>query len=374
MKIGIISGEFPPMPGGVGDFTRGLAEHIRAHGHEVHILSRPGSYSANLDVGAVKGWGLGCLPAIRRWVQRLGISIVNLQYQTAAYDMSPFIHFLPDVIGVPLITTFHDLRHPYLFPKAGALRDWIVLRLARRSAGVITTNQEDDLRLRQLPNRRVIPIGSSIPNAIGNGDGPATRRGRARSDDEAFTLGHFGFVKGIKGLDYLLEAMARLRADGHDLRLQFIGGRRNMVDSSEDDTYLASLDSHITYHGLDDLVTRTGYLPQDEVATRFGAVDLMVLPFADGASFRRSSLIAAIHCGCAILTTEPVTPIDCFAHGKNLWLVPPRSASALEKAILALMRDRAKLDQLRKGAAALSARFDWDEIARETVAFFLAVV
>jgi glycosyltransferase involved in cell wall biosynthesis len=374
MKIGIITGEFPPMPGGVGDFTRGLAEHISAHGHDVHILSRPGSYSANLDVGAVNGWGLGCLPAIRRWVQRLGLSIVNLQYQTAAYDMSPFIHFLPAAIGVPLITTFHDLRHPYLFPKAGALRDWIVLRLARKSAGVITTNQEDDQRLGRLPNRRLIPIGSSIPKTICNRDDLATQPGPARADDEAFILGHFGFVKEIKGLDYLLEAMARLRADGHDIRLQFIGGRRNIVDSSEDDTYLAGLDSRITYHGLDERVASTGYLPQHEVATRFGAVDLMVLPFTDGASFRRSSLIAAIHCGCAILTTEPLTPVHCFAHGKNLWLVPPRSAGALEKAILALMRDRAKLDQLRKGAAALSNRFDWDEIARETIAFFLAVI
>lgn len=369
MKIGIITGEFPPMPGGVGDFSRGLAEQIRAAGHDVHILSRPGSYSANLNVGAVNGWGLGCLPAIRRWVQRLGISIVNLQYQTAAYDMSPFIHFLPGLIDVPLITTFHDLRHPYLFPKAGALRDWIVMRLARSSAGVITTNQEDDLRLRDLPNRCIIPIGSSIRHLNGDDNIPATRW-RAQRDAESFVLGHFGFVKAIKGIDYLLGAMARLRADGHDLRLVFIGGWRNSVDTREDDDYLAALDDRIMRHGLKDAVTRTGYLPDEEVAACFGAVDLMVLPFTDGASYRRSSLIAAIHCRCAILTTEPSAPIGAFVHGENMWLVPPRSTAALQEAILALMRDRSQLDRLRTGAAALSAHFDWDQIARETIAFF----
>ena len=47
------------------------------------------------------------------------------------------------------------------------------------------------------------------------------------------------------------------------------------------------------------------YLPDNEVAACFGAVDLVVLPFTDGASYRRSSLIAAIHCRRAILTTEP---------------------------------------------------------------------
>ncbi len=369
MKIGLITGEFPPMPGGVGDFTRGLAERMREHGREVQVLSRKGSSFAGLHIDTINGWGPLCLPAIRQWVQRHSISVVNMQYQTAAYDMSPFIHFLPGVVGVPLITTFHDLRHPYLFPKAGALRDWIVMRLARSSAGVITTNQEDDLRLRDLPNRRIIPIGSSIPYSHGDDAEPAIRRWRAICDAESFVLGHFGFVKEIKGIDYLLDAMARLRADGHDLRLVFIGGRHNTVDTSEDDAYVATLDGRIQQHGLKDAVTRTGYLPDNEVAACFGAVDLMVLPFTDGASYRRSSLIAAIHCRRAILTTEPSAPIDTFIHGENMWLVPPRSTAALQAAILALMRDRAQLERLRTGAAALSAHFDWDQIARQTIAF-----
>lgn len=374
MKIGLITGEFPPMPGGVGDFSRGLAVRIRDNGREVKILSREGSSCAGLDVDTINGWGPFCLPAIRQWVKRHRISVVNLQYQTAAYHMSPFIHFLPGVVGVPLITTFHDLRHPYLFPKAGALRDWIVMRLARSSAGVITTNQEDDLRLRDLPNRRIIPIGSSIPYLKSEDTNLATQHWRAQCDAETFILGHFGFVKAIKGIDYMLDAMARLRADGHDLRLVFIGGRRNTVDTSVDDAYLATLDDRINHHGLNDYVTRTGFMPDNEVAACFGAVDLMVLPFTDGASYRRSSLIAAIHCRCAILTTEPQAPIDTFVHGENMWLVPPRSAAALQEAILALMRGRRKLDRLRTGAAALSAHFDWDQIMRETIAFCQASI
>ena len=48
MKIGLITGEFPPMPGGVGDFTRSLAEALRKRGHEIHILSRQGFGQRNL--------------------------------------------------------------------------------------------------------------------------------------------------------------------------------------------------------------------------------------------------------------------------------------------------------------------------------------
>jgi len=369
MKIGLVSGEFPPMPGGVGDFTRILGERLLEQGQEPHVLSRPGSTSDSLPVSAVSGWGPGCIPAIRAWIRRNRIAIVNLQYQTAAYGMSPFIHFLPRALSVPVVTTFHDLRYPYLFPKAGPLRDWIVMHLARSSAGVITTNHEDDRRMQALSHRRIIPIGSSVPSLTDGRNDAAEWRRRACPDDDAFLIGHFGFLKAVKGLDYLIDAMANLRAAGCKLRLLLIGGRSNTVDKSEDAAYLRRLESRIQQQGLQDLVAWTGFLPDHEVAACFQAVDLMALPFTDGASFRRSSLIAALHNACAILTTEPPFNVEVFCHATNLWLVPARSATAIETAIRRLMRDRDQLHRLRAGAAELSAHFDWDVITRNTIDF-----
>ena len=95
MNIGLISGEFPPMPGGVGDFTRLLAENLRgALGHDVHVLSRAGAVHEQLPVSTISGWGAGCLLQIRRWARRFALDIVNLQYQTAAFNMSPYHSFL----------------------------------------------------------------------------------------------------------------------------------------------------------------------------------------------------------------------------------------------------------------------------------------
>ncbi len=374
MKIGLISGEFPPMPGGVGDFTRSLAESLCDKGHDVHILSRSGSTSASLNVSAVRGWGLRSLPAIRAWARQLGLDIVNLQYQTAAFDMSPFIHFLPIAVDQPLVTTFHDLRHPYLFPKAGRLRDWIVKRLAHSSAGIITTNHEDDICLARLPNRRLVPIGSSIPRANRSEGAALAGRWREPADANTFVLGHFGFVNAVKGIDFLIEALATLRSAGHDLRLLFIGARRNKVETDEDAAYLSALEARIERLGLVDAIDWTGYLTDREAAACFGAIDLMALPFTDGASYRRSSLIAAIHSGCAILTTEPSVSVDSFEQGTNLWLVPRCSADAITGAVRQLMSDREQLKGLRSGAIQLSRHFDWDVIARETIAFYQTII
>ena len=39
MKIGLITGEYPPQQGGVGDFTRELARALIAAGHEAQVVT-----------------------------------------------------------------------------------------------------------------------------------------------------------------------------------------------------------------------------------------------------------------------------------------------------------------------------------------------
>lgn len=369
MKIGLVSGEFPPMPGGVGDFTRILAENMLQQGYHVYVLSRAGSANEHMPVSTVTSWGGGCLLEIRRWARRCELDLVNLQFQTAAFNLSPFIHFLPDIIGMPVATTFHDLRYPYLFPKAGPLRDWIVMRLARTSRGVIATNREDEQRLQSVSRCQMIPIGSSIKRrAISAAE--RTRVRRLLGADDCLLLGHFGFVRAIKGVDYLIEALARLRNCGRNVRLAFIGERSNTVDDGADSRYLLELDERIRRHGLEDAIHWTGYLPDDEVSAVLGAVDLMVLPYVDGASFRRSSLIAALHLGCAIMTTEPACAEPAFKHGDNLWLAPPRSSEAIANAVSRLLSEPQRLETLRAGAEQLSKEFDWQQITRNTIAFY----
>lgn len=370
----MISGEYPPMPGGVGDFTRMLAQRLVRRGHDVRLLCRAGCRDETLAMSTVESWGFGGTASIRAWVRRIQPDVVNMQFQTAAYDMSPLVHFLPGLIDAPFVTTFHDLRFPYLFPKAGRLRDWIVMRLARASTGVITTNQEDDARLQALPRRRVIPIGSNIrPQTVSAALREQIRQ-KLGAMPGSFVLGHFGFLNALKGIDYLLEALSALRMSGRDLRLVFIGGRPGNPEAGAESDYVSRLNASIKRLNLCDAVHWTGYLDEAEVAAWLGAVDLLALPFADGASYRRSSLMAAIAQGCAILTTQPAVDVPAFQHGDNLWLVAPRSAEAIAQGIQALMADAGRICQLREGAKALRRRFDWDLIASETAEFYREVI
>ncbi len=368
MRIGMITGEYPPLQGGVGAYTRILAAELAAQGHDLFVLSRAGTTSDNPRVNlsaSIDGWGVGSLLAARRWASDCLLDVVNIQYQTAAYRMSPFIHFLPDVLRpIPVVTTFHDLRYPYLFPKAGTLRDWIVMRLARASAGVIATNHEDAAQLSDLC-MALIPIGSNIR---ANDTDPADRQ-RIGASAADFLIANFGLINRSKGIDTLIESLAWLRADGIPARLVLIGG----VAGSSDPTnaaFIEEIDRLIERYDLTHFVHKTGYLDDAGVSGWLRAADAVALPFNDGASFRRGSLMAAIQHGCAIATTQPRVEIPAFADGENLLLIPPSDPAALADALRRLYESPETRAHLQRGAADLAHQFDWTEIARATVAFY----
>jgi polysaccharide biosynthesis protein PslF len=122
------------------------------------------------------------------------------------------------------------------------------------------------------------------------------------------------------------------------------------------------------------------------------AADLAALPYADGASLRRGSLLAALAHGLPTVTTRPATKdqrpktkdrdlgrqdlspsslvVGPLKDGATVLLVPPSDEGALAAAIERLAHDRALRDRLADGGRALAAQFAWDEIAARHEALY----
>ncbi len=377
MRIGMVTGEYPPMQGGVGAFSRVLARTLAESGEGVFVLTSnhaSGSDDGVIVENRISAWTPFTLPAIDRWARAHQLDVINLQYQTAAYSLSPWIHFVPDAIhAAPVVTTFHDLRFPYLFPKAGPLREWIVRHLVRASAGVIATNQEDFARLTEARRSILIPIGSNVGTQPAQTYDAAEWRAKAGATPGEFLIAYFGFLNRSKGVETLLDALAKLRQAGVPARLVMIGGRTGASDPTNA-AYANEIDRRIAALGLSLSVQWTGFVDDADVSAYLKAADAVALPFVDGASYRRGSLMAAIEAGCAIVTTQPTVPVAAFEDGANMLLVPAGEAEGLARALRQLADDPESRRLLRDGAAGLAGQFDWRSIARETIAFFRQVI
>lgn len=394
MRIGLISGEYPPMQGGVGAFTQELARHLHALGHEVHVITSRAARPAP-PAGAPRSWRqlaepveapYGFVhPRARRWgwgdvsmiadvALRYELDVLNIQYQAAAYNMrSAAINLAPSRLrGIaPVVVTFHDLRVPYLFPKAGRLRTLAVRHLARSAHGAIATNGPDFEQLLAwgLPLVRVrqIPIGSNVAPHRVMPEALAVVRRQMGLRPAGRLLGYFGFVHESKGADLLVEALAALPGDVH---LVFVGGRTGASDQANNEAFLARLDALVGQLGLESRVHWTGFLDDPGVSAHLQACDLMILPYRDGVSLRRGTLMAALAHGRPVLSTLPPAPVPELRHGENVWLVPPDDAGALAEAALALLENAPLRERLGAAAQETAALFSWERIAAATAAFF----
>lgn len=387
LSILLISGEYPPAVGGVGDYTQQLGRTLRARDHQVQVLTSSGQTAPDADPPALTvgpSWGWRAWHETTRCVARLAPEIVHIQYQTGAYGMHPAINLLPWRLRQlrprpAVVVTLHDLRLPYLLPRADRLRAWVTARLCADADAVIVTNAADARALgggasfsRELYSPTsaiatplsIIPIGSNITPAPPPGYDRAAWRRQLDCQPDDMLIGYFGLLSRTKGVLELLAALARLPADGHRrYRLLIIGGAAPLPD---DQRYAAEIQQFIAAHQLGARVQLTGPCAAAEVSAHLLATDMVVLPFSDGASYRRGSLLAALAHARPTITTMPATPLDPpLIDQRHALLLPDAMPARVQAAIERVAADPALQTALSAGALDLAAAFAWPSIAGE---------
>ncbi|MCB0189724.1 MAG: glycosyltransferase family 4 protein, partial [Caldilineaceae bacterium] len=262
--------------------------------------------------------------------------------------------------------TYHDLLVPYLFPKAGArLRQWVTAQPAHNSDLVVVTNEADRCALYATQHVAAvkIPIGSNIAPAQPSPAARQSRRAQRGYRDEQLVLGYFGFLNRSKGGLTLIETLDRLLQRGYDAHLLMIGERVGASDATNDH-YLHEVEAEIAERGLMTRVRWTDHQPDAEVSADLAAIDVLLMPYLDGASLRRGTLMAGLAHGCAIVTTTPQGPLPELVDGRDLCYVPPQDSSAAADAVVQLWDDPQRRQRLGEQARQQSAQFTWSAIAR----------
>ncbi len=164
-----------------------------------------------------------------------------------------------------------------------------------------------------------------------------------------------------------------------------VGGGTGSSDPTNRAT-ASHLDELAKELGVRDDLIWTGFLSPQDVSAALLSADIAVLPYAEGASFRRGSLMAVLEHGLPLVTTRPSdenpkskrpdgtqnpkSKWPRLSHGDNAFLVPPGDASALAEAVRQVANDEALRSQLRGGTRDLAGFFGWERIAKMHVRLY----
>jgi glycosyltransferase involved in cell wall biosynthesis len=234
-----------------------------------------------------------------------------------------------------------------------------LVRLMARWSHVVIAADERDLMAVGGTGVQV-PIGSNVACAPAAGYLRSAFRTSLGISDGSPVVVYFGLLNASKGLDLLLDAFARVQDVRPGARLLVLGGEVGASDVTDRHTAAR------VQAGLDAAkAVRPGYLEAEALSAHLLAADVALLPYVDGASPRRGSLLACAAHGLPIVSTQPASA--AVADAVRAVASEPR---ALADAVLRVLDDSPLRSQLQRGAAALTERTSWRRIAEQHRAIY----
>jgi glycosyltransferase involved in cell wall biosynthesis len=367
----VITGEYPPQRGGVADYTQLVAQGLVREGERVRVWTGSGALPSNEDDGArvcrlAHGFGVRSLAALADGIDASGSpSRLVVQYVPQAFGYRgmnlAFCIWLARR-REPVWTIFHEVIFPReprqparhrLLATATRIMAAVVARASER-VFVSTPAWADILRsiAPAAPAAEWLPVPSTIAR-VGDRD-DAHGIVRRYGGNGARLVGHLGSYGPLiaRHLDVAIPALLE-RAPDASVLLLGEGGvalRQRLVDACP---------------ALSRRIWATGPLAAREASLHLLACDLMIQPFVEGVTTRRTSVMAALLHGVPTVTTSGRLTEPLWRQTGAVALAPAADPTALAAVTSALLADPKARERLgAAGEAAYDRLFD----VRHTIA------
>lgn len=350
-RIVILSGSGPPVMDGIGDYVARLAPALRAAHRDwdwTWMARRPGLLRAPLGswegvryVRPVHAWTPPWTDLACAVVRALRPDLLHVQEQIHSFFETDAAVRVAAAAACPVVTTLHEFHEE--LPSIVH-----TVALIERSTAIIANDRRNADRCLARTGRRADLLGwsgSTVPASDASGAGRVPG-----------TLVTFGFLSRLKALETAFAAFVALKARHPGLRWRIVGPMDD-ADPAHADLRRRLAHPDVEFTGA--LGLRDGTLARVLAQAHVG-----LLPYADGASMRRTTLHAMWESGVPVVTTPPPAEEPAIVDGDNCLLAPPDDVAALAAAIGRVLDEPALEARLREGSRRTARAYGWERLAR----------
>lgn len=269
MKVLMICGSYPPEHCGIGDYAYQLVKNLEMQQNEVVVM-------ANID------WSVKNFFTIIRNIRNINADIIHIQYPGLNYQLS----IMPQLISIffRAIVTTHEVSQIHF------VRKMSLIPFALRSKVVFTNIFERDRFLKLFPwfrkkNTVIIPIGSNI-----QADEDLLIDNKRISE-----IISFGQIRPDKGIEEVIQLSKMIKENNMPYRIIIAGQLLPRFKQYYNKLKELSIDLDIEWK-LN--------LPESGISTILSSSLIAYLPYPDGVSERRGSLLASLKNRMFVLTTD----------------------------------------------------------------------
>lgn len=306
MRIGLLSGAYPPAIDGIGDYTSFLARELSLL-HNVTVFT--GSRNFHEPDQRVR---VQCVfdPAhphtIRNFARIMaaepGFDRFVVQYNPFGFGPRGFNPWLPLTLSrlrkrLPVSIMFHETYVPCESMSQRLMRVWQIPQFVSlcRMAGPLYASCNRWLpAIRRASGREAVrlPVGSNIGRSH-----LSREEGRARMGigNRTLVFGVFGSAHPSRLMDWIFEATNSIAVHVPETALVYIG--------ADGEKLRRGLDPKIRF-------VDCSLLAGDVVGDHLVSADCILAPFVDGLSTRRGSVVAAFQHGIPVVSTSSIWTDD----------------------------------------------------------------
>lgn len=332
MRILLVTGSYPPMHCGVGDYTCMLARAISGvRGSRVGILTSKAASTQMQDEAievfpVMENWSLRDLRQVLTVLRAWRPDIVHIQFPTQGYGQGHLPTLMPLLCwlkGIRVVQTWHEARHDF---GIGNLA-WLLCQSVVPGAVIMVRPRLEEAMPNLLKNvfrrksRRYIPNGPALPAIRLTEAEREEIRGKIGRAGAALIV-YFGFVYPEKGIEQLFEL-----ADPEEHHVVLIGERPEGGPRAYFDEIMR-IGTSGKWSGR---TTMTGFLETEEAARIIAAADAVVLPFRSGGGEWNTSIHSAQVQGTFVLTTS--TGFTGYKLAVNTYYAAPGDIAEMRDAL-----------------------------------------
>lgn len=370
--IHFITPEYPPQHGGVAAYTHQIATHLSLRGEPVHVwgpspsAAQPGSSVVvhgdlggfrPADLGRVSGL-LDDFPAPRRllvqWVPHgYGLHAMNLPFCFWLWRRSVSGDAVELVVHEPFVTFSGGIGQRVV---AAVQRAMTLLLMSAARRVWVTTRAWTPLVEPYLSGRGIavewLPVPSSLPAPDAVAVDSVRRRYAAAREH---LVGHFGTHGAL--ITSLVADAIRLLADEHPTaRVVLIG--------SGGETFRSALVAR--HPTLDDRVRATGTLDPADLSAHIAACDVLLQPYPDGVTSRRTTTMAGLFAGVPVVTTHGMLTESFWHDEAPVRLAEVGDVPGIVRHVLQLLAD--PIERRRQGDAGHTFYDRWFDVRHAAAA------
>lgn len=221
---------------------------------------------------------------------------------------------------------------------------------------IVTTSNQEAAAIRKLNIKTPIAI---IPNGIDLHAFPESIIHKHNEKKVALFLGR---INPIKGLDYLIDAWAKLPKDILNSWELHIAGNSDPAD------YEDELKEQVKRMRLDNNVLFVGQITGEEKIRKYSSSDLFILP-SHNENFS-NVVVEALMCECPVITTHG-TPWKSLSDNKIGWWVELSRDNLLNAIVEAAnLTDEQRWEKGKRGRQLIIENYSLDSVSANTVQLY----